>query len=89
MPSNACLAKKCHYYLQPLSRLSHHNDIWGYSLPKLFHSTVKKHYTKTAVEIFKEYKKIFDNKFDFEKYKTSEEEVLKYIQMLKDEYKKL
>ena len=37
LPSNACAAKNCKFYLIPRDKMARHFDIWGNLLPFQFH----------------------------------------------------
>ena len=90
MSSNVCLAKDCGFYGKVTKRLSHHFDIFG-KYPKGFHLFVKNNLNLSNEQLLK---KFLDNNGakDIgvkEKYGYTEEEFLKYVELLKEQYNKI
>jgi len=86
MISNACMSPNCAYYLQPLkpAEFNDHMRLWRRTLPARFHFTVATllKQKKTIEEIYSIL--IKSNEINLHRHKKTEEEVLKYIALIKD-----
>lgn len=96
LPIRTCAAPKCHFYMREMSRLDNHLNIWGVKLPKGFHMLVRENRSKSVKEIYEIFEKshytVQDGKtvpFDPAKFDKTPEEVLQYIEKLKDAYIKI
>ena len=80
---NACMARKCPHFLKYNRRkFRHHMDIWGYRLPRNFHSVVHKNKGKGVEEIYSKFVGQYSG-FKPEDFDVSKEDVLEYIKLIK------
>ncbi len=92
---NACMCPKCPFYLKPQENLRHHLSTWAEKCPKAFHKTVRRNLDKPAAvildkvlmgELAREKPK---KKLALSDFNSSKEEAETYINLLKEEYKKI
>ena len=83
-----CMAKNCKFYGKNHQgkRLSHHMAVWGNRLPIGFHLKLSKSFNDDGKVIFEQ---LFGGKYNEEQYGYTKEEVMEYISLLKDSYKKI
>lgn len=96
LPIRTCAAPKCHFYMREMSRLDSHLNVWGVKLPKGFHMMVRENRKKSVKEIYEIFEKshytVQEGKtvpFDPAKFDKTPEEVLQYIDKLRDAYVKI
>ena len=93
--SNACMCRKCPFYLQIQKDLKKHLDTWSDKCPKAFHKTVKQYLYKTPDEILEKVLSGDDlkvkpkTKWTLKDFNSTKEEAITYIKLLQDAYKKV
>lgn len=87
--SYTCLAPKCSFYGKYVKRMDHHMDVMG-TYPKGFHAFIQKNKDKSVDEIMKLFIKKYQlNEKDEILMGIKREDVIKYVEKLKQAYIKI
>jgi len=93
--NNACMCKKCPFYLKIQPDLNKHLSAWAEKCPRAFHKTVKRNTDKSpeivldkvlSGELAREKPK---KKWTLAEFNSTKEEALTYIEILQKAYKKI